>query len=623
MLSTLSSLSACGDKEGFIAVDEPEFSVDEPGHLRLRMPSGTMKNETQKNIRLRNSGDGTLRIVKMELVDTPDRILVLGTKGRDCDANLSCEGIMSIDDTPVPLENPVCLTATKTCRGTGFGKIPLEIGGQLSLDIILLIKKGSIELDCNPAPTDLPADIDPEDYCGKIHIETNALNTVGIVEKGVADIYILRPLESSGEIDIVENSLDFIEVIPGNTQKRSITVKNNGKRTLTINTIAVEKNEPWFVFKGRESNVPTTIEPGQIKVWDVELSVPANTTDFDFSTRLFIDSSAANNSSGEIAVSVTAGSGGAPNIEFETTPLKFDTMAEQTLTLNNTGQTTLQISGLTIKPASARPFYKFEVDGNDVTNITNNMTYITIQKGKSKDLVVKFLRPDLNTNNATATLEINHNDRFKNLQSSLILLGDHGDAAIGKINPDGFVFYSADGNTSTRTFAIRNLGTAPLVISAANLTADLMTEFKVTGAVGTIEPGELKKATITYTDEDVTPESGLLELESNHKGGAFELVLRSVAVATPVPVPVIKPLFKGNAKVGFSAKFTNEGSTPESVRKNGIWTLISRPASSKVWISTTGESISFKPDVAGQYEIGLLLNEKSREAQIIFPFTVE
>ncbi len=619
-LLLFSILAACGSDNNLQSVDEPYFAVVDNGVLQLQMPTDVAKNETQKSIRLLNSGDGVLKIVSFELIDTPDRLIVLGERGKDCQADLSCDGVTNLDDeNPQPLADPVCLTATKTCRATGFGALPQEIRPQLSKDITLLIGAGNLELDCKEPSFELPDNIDAEDFCGKIRIETNAINDDGtIVSKGAADIFILRPAESSGQIKITPQFVEYTNVSPGVAETQSVTIQNEGQRPLDVTSISVEQNGDWFKISGQSGETPVLIEPGQSKVWDIELTIPEGETDYDFSTTLFVDSSAANAASGRIVVDVTAGGGSAPDIQFDATPIKF-TPTTQTVSIRNDGEATLSLNGLNIRPSAARDFYTFSVDGNDVTNAIN----VTIQKGQSKDLEITFMRPDANTEASTAILEINHNDSAKGFKSEIVLLGDEGDVAIGEIKPESFTFLAKDGNTSTREFAIRNIGTAPLELTAANLTTGLAAEFTITNATGTIAPGELKKGTVSFTGANSTGKQGLLEFDSNHRGGIFDLALRAVESANDVPVPVIVPGFSGNAKVGFSAKFSNTGSTPAENTQNGVWTLLSRPAGSNVWVSTVGDQVSLKPDVAGVYEIGLLLNVNSREAQTVLSFTAE
>ncbi len=613
-----SILAACGSDNNLTSVAEPEFAIDDNPVIILKMPTDVVKNETQKSLRLRNSGDGILKITKFELIDTPDRLVVLGERGKDCNA-MSCDGVTNLDETdPQPLKDPICLTATQTCRGTGFGDLPQEIGPQLTRDITLLIGAGNLELDCKEPSSELPETVDAAEYCGKIRIETNALTNGGPIVDGAVDIFILRPAESSGQIKITPQFIEYTDVSPGVSATQSVTIQNTGQRTLQIKSISVEKNGDWFNISGQSGDTPVSIDAGESKVWDIELLIPADQTDYDFSTTLFVDTSAANASSGRIVVDVTAGGGSAPDIQFDATPVKFSS-AKQTVTISNDGLATLTLNGLNIKPATSRAFYTFAVDGNDVTNAIN----VVIQKGQSKDLEITFMRPAANTDSSTAVLEINHNDSAKGFKSEIVLLGDEGDVGIGEIKPESFTFLAKDGNTSTREFAIRNIGTAPLELTAANLTTGLAAEFTIMNATGTIAPGAMKKGTVSFSGANSMGKQGLLSFTSNHTGGLFDLALRAVESTSDAPVPVIVPAFSGNAKVGFTAKFSNTGSTPAANTQNGVWTLLSRPENSKAWVSIVGDQVSFKPDAAGVYEIGLLLNVNSREAQTVFSFTAE
>ena len=472
-------------------------------------------------------------------------------------------------------------------------------------------------VDC-PEPTiDVPDEY-INGYCGAIRIETNAINTGEFVEEGTAIIYFVTD-GASGQIAADPTFLEFANVQPGTIHTQTLSLRNEGMNDLELYTMNVEDNPDYFAFTGHTVNVPGTIAPGESAEFDVTVTIPDGAEDYEGNTTLVIDSSGG---VARIAVKVTADTGATPFIEPSADVLKFDTTASQTLTLTNTGETTLTVNGVSVDPA-ARPFYTFEVDGTD---ITGNFPGENVPAGESMDLVINFARPAGNEDPSVGLLKIAHNDPNHGFSTEITLLGDEGDLPIGRVHPSAFTFLAENGNSGTRTFVIRNIGTAPLDLTGIqwgdfSQTGGSNAEFQV-DIDGSIPAGGIKAGTVTFTGMNATADTGPVLFQSNNLT-QLQLLLRALPSTQAQPNPVVTILNQGTLHTAAPVELTAATSTPADSLGNAVWTLIARPDGSEVFLDGVGETASFVPDVAGTYTVALTLLVSDREAQTMLDLTVE
>lgn len=600
-------IMACGD-DNIQQRLLPELSIENTsGAINLQLPPVNDKPQKQPTtIILRNTGEAEMQVTKMEWVAKPDRLDAIGERGDACTTDDQCgEGI--------------CLAPN--CIDLGFQATPFAIEPGLRYDLELVISQGSGELNC-PAPgVDVPAEYQAS-YCGEFVIHTNATNTAGIIKDGKATIYLLRP-SSSGQIEITPEFIEFQLVQPGTQQSREFSIRNTGSEALTIEQISMGAKAEFFRISG--DTPPLEIAAGTSQSWTLTVDIPATAepSQYEGFTELQVVSSAVNASSGRVPVQVSAGAGSAPLISLNETTLAFDQNASQTLTVSNVGDATLQITSMTVTPAAARQFYRFEIDGVDVTT---NFQTVNVAKDATKDITVIFNRPAGNTASAVATLQLNHNDRVANSRSEVTLLGDAGDVPIARIYPQGFTFQAAVGETDTRTFVIRNVGTADLVISDATLNFSIGdisgSEFQISGHLGTIPPGGLKAGTVTFTGTNAQEDIGAVVFASNDATAMLELGIKDVISASPEVTAVITPGSTNDAVVNRVASFSATDSTPEDATVGALWTLVSRPAGSSNFFFTTGPELQFVPDQAGEYRFVMLINKQLRESEASFTLNV-
>lgn len=607
LLAFTLGIMACGD-DNIQQRLLPELSIEgTSGAINLQLPPVNDKPQKQSTaIQIRNTGEAEMQITKMEWVAKPDRLDAIGERGDSCTQDDQCG-------------DGICLAPN--CIALGFKETPVLIEPGLRFDLELVISKGSGELSCPTPGVNVPAEYQAS-YCGEFVIHTNATNTAGIIKDGKATIYMLRP-SSSGQIEITPEFIEFQLVQPGTQQSRDFSIRNTGSEALTIEQISMGSKAEFFRISG--DTPPLEIAPGTSQSWTLTVDIPvtAEPSQYEGFTELQVVSSAVNASNGRVPVQVSAGAGSAPLISLSGTTLAFDENASQTLTVSNVGDATLQITSLSVTPAAARQFYRFEIDGVDVTT---NFQTVNVAKEASKEITVIFTRPAGVTSSAVATLQLNHNDRVANSRSEVTLLGDAGDVPIARIYPQGFTFQAAAGTSDTRTFVIRNVGTADLVISDATLNFSIGdtsgSEFQISGHLGTIPPGGLRAGTVTFTGTNAQEDIGAVVFASNDPTAMLELGIKDVVSASPEVTAVITPASTNDAVVNRLASFSASDSTPADATVGALWTLVSRPAASNNFFFTTGAELQFVPDQAGEYRFVMLINKQLRESEASFTLTV-
>jgi hypothetical protein len=502
----------------------------------------------------------------------------------------------------------------------GLPSTPFVIEPALQKQVEFVVTKGAGELTCPTPGADVPASY-LNSYCGELRIESDAINNSGVVEEGKATIYFLKP-SASGQIEVIPEFMEFQNVQPGSQQSQNFSIRNTGSQVLNVEQFTFSTLGQFLKVTSGEQ-VPMQIAPGSDATWALTVEVPstAQPTDYEGFAQLQVVSSAVNANDGNISVQVSAGAGSAPAIALDATSLNFEASSEQTLTIANEGEATLQVTSMSISPATARPFYTFFIDGTDVTT---NFPTQNIARNTSKDLVIKFARPAGNTDSAVGTLQIRHNDRNANNLSEITLLGDEGDVPIARVYPQSFTFPAADGVNETRSFVVRNVGTSDLVVSGTifNFATGSDAEFTVSNLAGTIAPGGIKSGTISFAGSNALTDVGLVIVNSNDTSAQTDIAVKAVDVAAEAVTAVITPASTNDVRVGGTAVLSAASSTPAGVGATGLWTLLERPAGSDVFFSLSGEELRFVPDVVGSYKVALKVSKDSREAEAIFTVTV-
>ncbi|MGM0555090.1 MAG: hypothetical protein ACQEVA_01815 [Myxococcota bacterium] len=624
----LAVLGGCGD-DGFEQIDQGQLSLESQGTVQLQINQDD-RPEEQSDIQFSNSGTGDLTFSRIELVDAPARLT----------------GIQSAGDQPQQCEydrnNPpqygtgcetgqVCWYLTNTCRPTGFPDTPVSIAPERSLNLQLVVLPGDGPIECPDAPED--DDNAPANYCGKLIVETDAANDGENIVDGNATVYFTYQA-GSGQIRVEPPQISFDDASPGGTFTRDFTISNpDSEETLFINGASINKESSMFEVTGDEPISGAEISPQATKSWTLNFTPPESANLAELTgIYLTIESSAKNNSSASTFISI-GGSGATPVVTVEPELVSFDSASEQTVTVTNvagdSGEDRPNIRLRSLTTAENDAFYTFIIDG---TEIGNNIDTDLLQPGDSKEITVKYAKPD-GESGAGATearLSYTYFESSEQISSTkrFTLLGDQASAPLGKLSPTSLLFRAADGNEKTHAFVIRNIGNAALDLSGAALgdpAVGSKDEFTF-DVPSSVPAGSIAEGTVTFTGANAETDNVSLNMNSNTAGPVMTLNLFADGSSPDANIDALITPF-GDDTVAVDSKVeldAQQSTVPDSSSLDSAeWYLLSRPSGSSAFLNKNGRSVAFFPDAAGEYKVGLILYSGSTGSSTTYTFTAE
>ena len=286
----------------------------------------------------------------------------------------------------------------------------------------------------------------------------------------------------------------------GEEKDTTIVITNDGSIEVTITSVTINEGTTSFThgFIG-----PVTLQPSEIT--EITVGFKANSVG-GASALLTIN----HNIEGIDPLSVNLVANVlSPVISIEPTALKFkdvpiDLPKVETLTISNEGNADLEITELNLKSEDASLFtFASEYD-----------LPIIIAPSKSFELTVKFLPTSVGEK--SAELEIIHNDYTSPTVVSLTGRGVKPEIYIALDTLDfGDVL---TGETDIKSFEIKNIGTAPLVISKIVIDGDDVDEFVLNfspSPLGSIDAGENITIVVKFTPTTNGAKSAVLVIEHN------------------------------------------------------------------------------------------------------------
>lgn len=625
LVLAVAGVSACGDggdsfKEGEVAA----VKLETGSPIALQLPASDRRMQAQTSVTFGNDGKADLKIESIAFDSRPDRLLVAGGY-LDTSCSFDADAGPTFDATGACPDNSVCWAFNSTCRSIGLPEVPFVLEEQQTRAIETIIVPGEDGLDC-PVPPEGDADV-PTNYCGEIVIKTNATNsTEPTIKDGEIRVFFTH-IEGSGQIEVAPESVSFSGVNAGESDSRDIEVTNtHSDEPLTINQISLRDHAELFTISAAPSRPVDIAAGGASETWTLSFNPSENWDGESFGTNLEIKSTANNKPNMLVPVQVTAETT-LPAIKLSPEVMRFDGDATQTVTVSNEGAANLTLRGFSVLPSTTGSMYTVEEDGVEVTGQYTKV----LAPGDSQDYDVTFAPGD--EPGGIGTLEVRYNyfvdDDSQNDSAQVELLGDVGDAPIGLVSPDIFTFHAASGESATRSFVIRNVGTQDLVASDVAITANVGTAeaFSTTAENGlTIAPGAMQSFELSYEADDDNQDRGGLRFGSNTAGDAMVVSL----VATPGDAvsgeAVITPAFGDdsvpvNANASFSATLST-GFSEESIER-ATWTLLERPEGSQTFVDKVGTDATIFPDTAGSYKIALTITEGSASSQTVYEFSAQ
>jgi hypothetical protein len=624
----LAVLGGCGD-DGFEQIDQGQLSLETQGTVQLQINQDD-RPEEQTAVQFSNSGTGDLTFDRIELVDVPARLTGIGSAG---DQPQSCD--YDADNPPMYgtgcETGQVCWYLTNTCRPLGFPETPTTLAPERSLNLNLVVMPGEGSIECPDPPAD--DENAPANYCGKLVAETDASNDGENIADGNATVYFTYQA-GSGQIEVSPPQLSFDDAAPGGTFSQDFTISNaDADETLIINGASINKEASMFEVTGDEPISGAQISPQATKSWTLNFSPPASANLEELTgIYLTIESSAKNNSSASVFVSI--GSGGAtPVVTIEPKLLTFDSASEQTVTVTNvageSGEERPNIRLRSLTTAENDAYYTFIIDG---TEIGNNIDTDLLQPGDSQDITVQYAKPDGQTAAGATEARLNYtyfegSDQISSTKR-FTLLGDQASAPLGKLSPTSLLFRAADGNEKTHAFTIRNLGNAALDLSGAALgepAVGTKDEFSF-DLPDSVPAGSIAEGTVTFTGANAETDNVSLNMNSNTAGPVMSLSLFADASSEDVTIEaMITPFGDDTVPVNSKVELDAQQSTvpDDSLLDSAEWYLLSRPSESSAFLNENGRSVTFFPDAAGEYKVGLIIYDGSTGSSATYTFTAE
>ena len=334
-------------------------------------------------------------------------------------------------------------------------------------------------------------------FSGNITVNSDA--TDGINTKAVSG----TGTSPTTRIISLGGDLAFGNVVVGQTSQRTLTIENTGNATLTVSGITYPTgfSGSWSgtIAAGGSQNVTVTFTPSSTTTYGGNLTVNSDAT-------------------GGANTRAVSGTGTAP--ATRTISLSGDLAfgnvvvgqtSQRTLTIGNTGNATLAVSGITY-PTGFSGNWSGMVAAGGSQNVTVTFSPSS-QTSYSGNLTVNSdATGGINTKAVSGT----------GTSSSTRIISLGGDLAFGNV---------VVGQTSQRTLTIENTGNSTLTVSGITYPTGFSGSWS-----GTVAAGGTKNVTVTFSPSSQTSYSGNVTVNSDATGGTNTKTISGTG--TPVPVTV-------------------------------------------------------------------------------------
>ncbi|HVB59514.1 MAG TPA: choice-of-anchor D domain-containing protein [Candidatus Acidoferrales bacterium] len=382
---------------------------------------------------------------------------------------------------------------------------------------------------------------------------------------------------------IAPGSLNFGNVIVGQSGTQSVTLTNTGNANLVVNLASVSGSG----FSASGLSLPATISAGQRLSFSVQFKPTVAGGISGLVT--FAD-----NASSVPQTLALAGSGVAANATLIANPgsvtfgsVAAGSSATQTITLTNSGTTPTTISAASISGTG------FTVSGLAASE--------TIQAGQSASFTAK-LSP---ASGGSASGAISITSNAQNSPLTIALSGTGAQGALSS-NPSSFNFGTVQAGTSvSQTITLTNTGTASVGVSAASISG---TGFSLSAlAPQTINPGQGVSFSAQFTPASAGSMSGKITITSNAPGSPMTIALSGTGSQGALSASPSTFNF-GSVQVGGTGtqtiRLTNTGTASVTVSSAGIsgsgFSISGLPSSQTISAGQSSTFIaSFAPTSSG------------------------
>lgn len=397
---------------------------------------------------------------------------------------------------------------------------------------------------------------------------TAAITAADIANAGAAPVTVTNPSPGGGISNSVSftiaapagpgaqlspTSIPFPDTATGSTSAaQTVTLTNNGGAALTISGISITGANPTdfaeintcggSLASGSTCSISVTFTPASVATFNAMLSVADNATGSPQTVTL---------SGNGITPPAPAVSLTPPSLTF--TAQTGTTSTAQTVTLKNTGNGALTVSGISIIGTNPTDFAQTNTCGSSLAG------------GSTCFISVTFTPASSTTFGATLSVA----DTATGSPHTVTLSGTGTAAPAPGVSfaPTSLTFSAQTGTTSAaQTVTLTNTGTAALTISGISIAGTNPIDFAETNTCGSsVAASSSCTISVTFSPASATSFSAMLSVADNATGSPQTVTLSGTGTAAPAPGVSLTPssltfsVQTGATSTAQTATLTNTG----------------------------------------------------------------
>ena len=347
---------------------------------------------------------------------------------------------------------------------------------------------------------------------------------------------------ATGTLTANPGSLLFGDITVGQTQTKTLSLKNSGSTAVTISGDSVIGTG----YRISGISFPRTLSAGETVSFSVEFTPGQSGT---VSGKLEVLSNASNSTlvvpvSGEGVVYASGYASVAPlNAPFGGVPV--GTKDTEIITVMNAGKKSLTVDSVT---TNAKGF-----------SITGMTTPVSIEPGAQTHFTVGFFPEAAGSVNGSILVKSTGSD--SNVTITVSGTGLASSRALS-VSPTSVAFGNVEvGSSATQQISLKNTGNSSIAISGESITGTGLSEAGMGGAV-TLAAGQSATMTVEFAPKSAGAVSGGVTIASNASNGtSITVPVTGAGVAASSSAKVVELSWKASTSSGVSGYYVYRGST--------------------------------------------------------------
>jgi hypothetical protein len=421
--------------------------------------------------------------------------------------------------------------------------------------------------------------------------DTGSAVNVSLSGKGITS--------SSPALTLSDPSLNFGDVEMGSKAVQQLTLTSSGTAPVTISLAAIAGQNFKLTSATYPAGItgwPATLNPGQQVVLSITFNPDAAAS---FSGNLALTTDASGGTA-NVPLSGTGDAIPAPNLTLSATAINFGQVqigskVSRSVTLTSNGNAPLTINAITVA-------------GAQFTDGTTSLP-VTLQPNQQLTLNVTYEPTAEGSDSGTLTIASDDSSG-----PATVSLGGSGTTATSPqltVNPTAVNFGNVPLNTTpNKTVTLTSSGTAPVTITAANVTGS---GFSVSGASFplTLNSNQTASLQVQFDPSAAGSVSGLLSIASDATGGTVKVQLTGTGTVATSPHLTVSTssLSFGNVAVNSTSTLpvtlTSSGTAPVTISSAAISGAAFTDSGATLPVTLNPNqsvtvNVQFKPSTTGQ-----------------------